>query len=118
MSRRLLTAGSMLMLVTVALWLADAVDWMPGPTADRWSGLTLKAALIALGAALLFRLMSPVVNSMSKGRCLTCGRGTERGHTYCLDHLQRTVNETRDEARSTARSSPRPHPQTQPRSRA
>lgn len=106
----------MLLVATVALWVADAVDWMPDATASHWSGLTLKAALITLGLALLGRVLSPLARMKSKGRCVVCGRTTERGHAYCQDHLLETVHHTLDQTRSKTRSAPRPQPQAQPRS--
>ena len=106
MGRRLLGLGVMLIVVTVALWVAEVAAWIPASTDDRWSGLTLKAALIALGASLVFRVLAPLAGMIPKARCSVCGRSTERGHTYCLDHLKATVNATRDESRS--RTTPRP----------
>jgi predicted nucleic acid-binding Zn ribbon protein len=60
--------------------------------------------MVALGAALLMRLLSPISGFMAKGRCIVCGHLTERGHTYCLDHLQETVNSGRDQARDRSTS--------------
>ena len=107
MGRRLLGLGVMLIVVTVALWVAEVAAWIPASTDDRWSGLTLKAGLIALGAGLIFRVLVPLAGMLPKGRCTACGRSTERAHTYCLDHLQATVNATRDESHSRATSRPR-----------
>ena len=115
MNRRLLTVGSIFLLATAMLWLAGSAGWIPGITADSWSGLTLKGSLITFGAALLGRLLSPVSNLMSSGRCKVCGRRTERGHLYCLDHLRETVNATRDRTRDGGGA--RPRPTTLPRSR-
>jgi hypothetical protein len=96
----------MLILATVALWVAETADWIQVSTDDRWSGLTLKGGLIAMAGALLLRVLTPILSSLRRERCTICGHPTERGHTYCLDHLQETVNATRDRARS--RSIPRP----------
>jgi hypothetical protein len=106
MGRRLLGLGVMLIVTTVALWVAEVADWIPASTDDRWSSLTLKAGLIALAAGVVFRILAPLAGTAGKGRCTVCGRSTERGHVYCLDHLQATVNATRDEARR--RTPPRP----------
>jgi hypothetical protein len=107
MGRRLLGLGVTLIAVTVALWVAETASWIPASTDDRWSGLTLKAGLIALAASLAFRVLTPLAGLVPKGRCATCGRPTERGHTYCLDHLQATVNATRDESHHRTMSRPR-----------
>ena len=105
MDRRLAWVGSILILATVALWVADAAAWVPRSTDDRWSGLTLKAGVIALAGAVVLRVLAPVASLVRRGRCEVCGRTTERGHVYCLDHLQSTVNATRD--LSHTRTSPR-----------
>ena len=96
MERRLLGIGSIAILLTVVLWVGDAAAWIPRSTDDRFSGLTLKVGIIALAAGLLLRLLAPVASLRQKGRCAVCGQMTERGHVYCLDHLQETVNATRD----------------------
>ena len=106
MGRSLRWLGSILILATVALWVAGAADVIPESTDDHWSGLTLKAGLIAIAGALLLRLLTPLANLTRKGRCAVCGRSTPRRHTYCLDHLQETVNAYRDLSRN--RVSPRP----------
>ena len=107
MGRRLLGLGVLLIVVTLALWVAEVAAWIPGSTDDRWSGLTLKAGGVALGAGLVLRVLTPVAGMLPKGRCSICGRSTERGHTYCLDHLQATVNATRDESRQRTLSRPK-----------
>src|SRR5262245_30065278 len=109
MSRRLFTLGSLLLLATLALWVAGAIDMIPGAEDDRWSKLTLEAGMIALAAALLLRLLGPVASLIGRGRCAACGRPTERGHTYCLDHTQEAVNAYRDRTRDSM-SGPRSRP--------
>jgi hypothetical protein len=111
MSRRLFALGSLLLLATVGLWLADAFDWIQASTDDHWSSLTIKGAAVALAGALLMRLLSPVATVIGKGRCAICGRSTQRGHIYCLDHLQETVNVTRDQSRRGPGTAPRARPQ-------
>jgi len=108
MVRRLQGLGVALIVVTVALWVADTAAWIPQSTDDRWSGLTLNAGLIALGTGLLLRLLAPLAGMLPKERCTVCGRPTQRGHTYCLDHLQQTVNATRDESHNLPVSRPKP----------
>jgi hypothetical protein len=108
MGRRLQGLGVLLIVVTVALWVAEVAAWIPGNTDDRWSALTLKAGLIALAAGTLFRILAPVAGFLRVGRCTVCGHSTQRGHTYCLDHLQQTVNATRDESHNRPISRPKP----------
>jgi hypothetical protein len=107
MDRRLFWVGSILILLTLGLWVADAAAWIPRSTDDRFAGLTLKAGIVALAFALLLRLLAPVASLRQKGRCAVCGHRTERGHVYCLDHLQETVNATRDLSHTQASSGPR-----------
>ena len=115
MNRRLLMIGAILMFATATIWLGGAVDWIQGPAADEWSGLTLKGALLAFAVAVVVRFVSPVAKVITTDRCTVCGRPTQKGHTYCLDHLQETVNQTRDLARERIAPRPRPRPQAQPR---
>jgi hypothetical protein len=107
MDRRLFWVGSISILVTLGLWVADAAALIPRSADDRFSGLTLKVGIIALGVALLLRLLAPVANMRQRGRCAVCGHATERGHVYCLDHLQETVNATRDLSHTHPSSGPR-----------
>jgi hypothetical protein len=108
MARRLQWLGAILILATIGLWVADTFAWIRGSTDDRWWGLTLKAGLTAVAVAVLLRLLSPVAAKIGQGRCAICNRATERGHTYCLDHLQETVNNARDQARSQPIARPKP----------
>ncbi len=110
MGRRLMGLGVMLIVVTVALWVAEVAAWIPASTDDRWSGLTLKAGLVGLGAGLIFRILAPVAGMVPRGRCTICGRATEREHTYCLDHLKATVNAARDQSRNQTTSRPKTRP--------
>ena len=107
MDRRLFWLGSISLLATLALWVADAAQLIPRSTDDRWAGMTMKVGIIALAAALILRLLAPVASRRQRGRCVVCGQSTERGHVYCLDHLQETVNATRDLSHSRASSDPR-----------
>ncbi len=99
MSRTLRLVGFVLILLTIVLWVGDAVDLIPQSTDDRWSGLTLKAGLVTLAAAFVLGLVTPVAKQIRKGRCTICGHPVLRGHLYCQDHLQEAVNAGRDKAR-------------------
>ncbi len=111
MGRGLLTIGSVLLLLTAALWVAGATDVMEGAIADHWSSMSLKAGLIALAAGVLGRLLSYFAKGFTRGRCEVCGKRTLRGHLYCADHLQAAVNATRDEVRERTNPKPRAHAQ-------
>jgi hypothetical protein len=98
----------LLILATIALWVGDVVDLIPSRTDDQWSGITLRAGMVALIVAVLLRILTPIAGAIAGGRCSVCGRPTERGHTYCLDHLQETVNAGRDQARNRVVSPTKP----------
>ena len=106
MGRLLRTIGTILILTTVALWVGDATSVIPVSTDEHWWRLTLQGGVLALAAALVLRVMRPVTKQIVTWRCTVCGTPTEKGRTYCLDHLQETVNAARDEAHS--RRLPRP----------
>jgi hypothetical protein len=108
MGRRLQGLGVLLIAVTAGLWVAEVAGVIGRSTDDRWWGLTLKAGLIAVAVGTLLRVLAPIAGALTKGRCTVCGRSTERGHAYCLDHLQQTVHSARDEARD--RKIPRQKP--------
>ena len=99
MGRGLTTLGAVLLLATLALWIGDAVGaWNDlDPAIAGW---TLKAGAGLLAAGVLLRVLYPVGRKVVHGRCAVCGHPIERGHTYCRDHLQETVNASRDETRS------------------
>ena len=108
MGRGLITLGTVLLAVTVGLWVADAVGWIPSATDDHLSSLTAKGALALLAGGLILRLTSPVRSQWGQNRCATCGRPTARGHRYCLDHLQASVNAWRDQTRDGMLHKPKP----------
>ena len=107
MSRRLFFLGCLLLLATIALWVGDATGLVETRIDDQWSQLTLKAGAVSLAAALVLRVVSPIGGRMSKGRCTVCGKLTERGHIYCHDHLQETVNAARDRTHAQKSHHPR-----------
>lgn len=107
MGRGLVATGALLLAVTVSLWVAEAAGWLPTTFDDRISRLTLHGALACLAGGLALRLLSPVRSQLARGRCRTCGRPTERGHPYCLDHMQESVNAWRDASREGMLRKPR-----------
>jgi len=99
MGRGLVTTGMVLLALTVGLWVSDAVGWIDTSLDDHAAPVTLKAGLALLAVGLILRLLSPVRQQLGRSRCATCGRPTPRGHLYCLDHLQASVNAWRDQTR-------------------
>ena len=98
MGRGLMTSGAMLLLTTLALWIADAIDVITPQQDADWTAWTIKIGLVLLGAGLLLRVLYPVKKGLVRGRCAVCGRAIDRGHVYCHDHMQETVNAYRDQA--------------------
>jgi predicted nucleic acid-binding Zn ribbon protein len=98
MGRGLTTLGAVLLLATLALWIGDAIGATNGldPSLSGW---TLKGGAALLAAGLFLRVLYPVGRRVVHGRCAVCGHPVERGHTYCRDHLQETVNSYRDQTR-------------------
>ena len=98
MGRGLMTSGAMLLLTTLALWIADAVGSISEKFDASWSVLTLKAGAILLGAGFLLHILSSLRRGLGHGHCAVCNRPIDRGHVYCHDHMQETVNAYRDQA--------------------
>jgi len=99
MGRGFFSLGSSLLVATIAVWIAGAAGWLPEPLDDQIAAVTLRAGLVLVGASLILRIVSPVTKQLGKGRCAVCGIAIDRGSTYCLDHLQETVNAFRDRSR-------------------
>ena len=98
MGRGLMSSGAVLLLATLALWIADAVGSLSPEHDASWSSWTLKGGAALLAAGALLWILSPVRHQLGRGRCQVCGHAVERGHVYCRDHLQETVNAYRDRA--------------------
>jgi predicted nucleic acid-binding Zn ribbon protein len=96
MGRSFFSLGAFLLVATVFLWIAGPAGWMSEHAADASSAISLKAGIVLILASLVLRMMSPVAKQITKSHCAACGRPVARGHIYCLDHLQETVNQTRD----------------------
>ncbi len=87
-----------LSILAAAAWalIAGEIGWILPVTSDAWFGPLFKVGGICFLTSLVLTAIVPGLRWVRRGRCVRCGAPTERGHTYCLDHLRATVNETRD----------------------
>lgn len=99
MGRTLRYAGITVLAITAWLLLADAVGWIEEGRFDAWIGRGVWIGGICLLGGVFVAMMSPVGRELRRGQCVRCGATIERGQTYCMDHLQAAVNESRDSAR-------------------
>ena len=99
MGRTLRYLGVTTLAITAWLLLADAVGWIEPGSADAWieRGVWIGGGCVVTGVFLA--VMSPVGRELRRGHCVRCGSSIERGQTYCADHLQAAVNESRDSTR-------------------
>jgi hypothetical protein len=88
-----------LVVLAGATWflVAGEAGWISADLSDQWFLPLAKVGGISLAVGFL----SPAIRRVRQGRCVRCGAGTERGQSYCLDHLQETVLEAQDETRRT-----------------
>ncbi len=99
LARRLCYLGFAILAATAWLLIADMKGWVPAGTADAWTWTLVRAGGVCLGAGAALMLFSPLARELRRGHCVRCGRTTERGQVYCLDHLQETLHEYRDQTR-------------------
>jgi hypothetical protein len=87
-----------LSILAAATWIliAGQSDWILPETADAWFGPLAKLGVISFLAGLVLGAVVPAFRWARRGRCVRCGSPTERGQSYCLDHLRTTVNDARD----------------------
>lgn len=88
-----------LVVLAVAAWMLIAGETVGGASvADQWAVPLLQAGAALLVAGFLCALLAPVARWTRRGHCIRCGGPTERGQTYCMDHLRATVQEYQDQA--------------------
>lgn len=87
--------------VAVAIWMVISAElgWIPARVAEAGFKPVLLVGLACLGLGLLTGLLRPVRRRLRQARCVRCGAPTERGQTYCIDHLRATLNEYQDQMR-------------------
>lgn len=99
MGRTLRYSGITVLAITAWLLLADALGWIEAGSADVWIGRGVWIGGALLLGGVLLAAISPVGRELRRGHCVRCGVPIERGQTYCMDHLQAAVNESRDSTR-------------------
>jgi len=110
LGRFLRIAGLLLLAVATWLLIAGESGWIAVEMADAWFGPVSQSGAAMLVLGLLSGLFAPMTRRMRQGRCVRCGAGTERGQTYCMDHLRQTLHEAKDRIR---REGDRPRPRLQ-----
>jgi hypothetical protein len=99
---RTLTYFGLVVLAGAAWFLvAGEAGWISAGVSDQWFMPLVKVGGFCFLAGILLGVLSPVFRRARQGRCARCGAATERGQSYCLDHLQQTVLEAQDEVRRT-----------------
>jgi hypothetical protein len=90
-----------LLVLAGATWflIAGEAGWISAELSDQYFLPLVKAGGASFAAGLLLAFLTPAFRRLGKGRCVRCGASTERGQSYCLDHLQATVLEAQDETR-------------------
>jgi predicted nucleic acid-binding Zn ribbon protein len=90
-----------LVVLAGAAWflVAGEAGWISAELSDQWFLPLAKVGGIGFAAGLLLGFLTPAIRRIRQGRCVRCGAATERGQSYCLDHLQETVREAQDETR-------------------
>jgi len=97
---RTLTYFGLAVLAGAAWFLvAGEAGWTSAENSDQWFLPLAKVGGFCFVAGVLLGCLSPVIRRARQRRCVRCGAATERGQSYCLDHLQQTILEAQDETR-------------------
>ena len=93
-----------LVVLAGATWflVAGEAGWISVEISDQWFLPLAKVGGICVVAGVALGFLSRALRRAKQVRCVRCGAPTERGQSYCLDHLQQTVLEAQDEARRTS----------------
>jgi len=91
--------GLAILAACAALLLAGEAGWVGSDISDQWFLPLAKVGGVCFLVGLGLSLLQPVSRRIRQGRCARCGAKTERGQSYCLDHLMATVHEAQDSIR-------------------
>jgi hypothetical protein len=72
---------------------------MSAALAEQLSTTTGFAGGSSLLGGLLLGGLARVTGTRTRWRCIQCGASTERGQSYCLDHLLQTAGDYREQNR-------------------
>lgn len=100
MARAFRFLGILCLAAAVWLTIAGAAGWVEARSFDSVARRAALAGFAALGAGILLGVLGRVSRPLTRGRCVRCGARTERGQTYCLDHLLATVEQAREKSRA------------------
>jgi len=92
-----------LVVLAGATWflVAGEAGWISVEISDQWFLPLAKVGGICFVAGMLLGFLGKAFRRAKRVRCVRCGAPTERGQSYCLDHLHETVLEAQDETRRT-----------------
>ena len=107
MGRMLRFGGLALLAGSAWFLLAGEVGWLSAEIVEVWLAPLAKGGLAMLVIGFGLSLLAPVGRAMRRGHCVRCGASTERGQTFCLDHLKASLNEVQDRMRKTTEASSR-----------
>jgi len=102
MARTLRNLGLAVLVVAVWLMIAEAAGWIDADVSGAWLVPALYVGVGTLVAGIALGVVSPVGRMLRQARCARCGGAVERGQTYCLEHLRKTVDEYREKQRGRA----------------
>ena len=95
MARTLRFLGAFLVTGAVWLFLAGTAGWVQEAVSGSLGRDALLAGLLCLAGGFVSEMFGRAGRVLRRGHCVRCGAPTERGQTYCLDHLLATVEEYR-----------------------
>lgn len=88
----------------VWLFLAGETGWVQETASNSLGRDAALAGLLCLAAGFVAGMFGRAGRVLRRGHCVRCGAPTERGQTYCLDHLLATVEEYKMRASEGPRS--------------
>ena len=101
MSRVLIRLGGFLVVAAV-VYLA-AAEIIRGGVDNKVFWYLAGTGAVSMAAGFILTVFGRGVAAVAGRSCPRCGRRVARGHVYCDDHLQETINEYRDQQRSKGR---------------